>query len=220
MQRIVLVALAGALIAGAGILHGQLSDRWGNPEELFAIARKVHDVKAQLGDWSSREFKLDANQLKVGEIVDHIFREYVHRSTGERVSILLICGRPGAISVHTPDVCYQGAGYVMGQRVPYLVRPGPAERPAEFWAAPFTKHPDPEPLHILWSWSAGNVWMAPDHPRLVFYRDRALFKLYVIRRAQELEGPVVDEATKSFLRDLLPELKRALGASAGQAPSS
>jgi hypothetical protein len=211
MQRIILVVVAAALVVAGGTIHGTLSDRWGNPEELTATARKVHDVKAQFGDWISREFKLDTAQLKVGEIIDHISREYVHGGTGERLSILLICGRPGAISVHTPDICYQGLGYEMGQRVTYLFRGGPATLPAEFWSAPFNKHPDPEPLHIHWSWSTGNKWIAPDHPRLVFYREKALYKLYVIRRAKQLNGPLIDEATEVFLREFMPELKRALG---------
>ena len=213
MQRTFLVVLAAALIVGGGVLHGMLSDRWGNPEELAQIARRVHALKAEFGDWTSREAKLDAAQLKVGEIVDHTSREYVNRTTGERVSVLLICGRPGAISVHTPDICYQGLGYVMGQRQPFVLRYSETVRPAEMWAAPFVKHPDPEPLQICWAWSTGSVWTAPDHPRLVFYREKALYKLYIIRRAKELNGPVVDDVTQGFLRELMPELKRALGTS-------
>jgi hypothetical protein len=211
MQRTLLVVLAAALIVGGGVLHGMLSDRWGNPEELLQTARRVHDIKAEFGDWTSREHKLDAAQLKVGEIVDHISREYVNRSTGERLSVLVICGRPGAVSVHTPDICYQGLGYVMGHRQPFVLPYSQSTRPAEFWAAPFVKHPDPEPLHICWAWSSGQVWIAPDHPRLFFYREKALYKLYVIRRAKELNGPVVDDVTQAFLREFIPEVKRALG---------
>ena len=40
-----------------------------------------------------------------------VYRRYRNPRTGESVSVLLVCGRGGPISVHTPDVCYAGAGY-------------------------------------------------------------------------------------------------------------
>jgi hypothetical protein len=210
-KRFILVLLAAALIVAAGFFHGQFTHRWGDSQALVIAAKRVHEINERVGDWVGRPLTIDEKQLKIAEIVDYISRQYTHRITGEQVGLLLICGRPGAIAVHTPDICYQGIGYVMGQRSSYVARGIGSGVPSEFWVAPFVKEPDPVPLHILWGWSDGGRWLSPDHPRLVFYRSPALYKLYLTRQTKELKGPLVDDAMYAFLKDFLPEVQRVFG---------
>src|SRR5436305_14462199 len=98
----------------------------------------------------------------------YLMRSYVNRRTYGSVQVLIICGAPGPTSVHTPDVCYRGAGFSMqGQAVRHIEKRKNAVTPVELWTADFhrsqgllTQH-----LRIYWTWSAKGEWVAPGNPR-------------------------------------------------------
>lgn len=210
MYRIIMTVVAAILILAAGFLHGRIIDRWGDSHEMTEAVAKLQNLNPSFGDWVSQDVEANPRHLQVAEINGHVYRQYANKSSGERVSILLICGKPGPISVHTPDVCYEGAGYKMGTKSAQAMRNITSSRAPEFWTARFTKEPHPVPLNILWGWSTGGLWSAPDNPRLVFFRSKVLYKLYVIREAKGLDTPVIDETTSSFLKDFYPVLQKAL----------
>lgn len=210
MNRILITLLAASLILGAGLLHGKIIDRWGDSHEMNDAVARLQNLPASFGEWTSQAYELNPRHLQVAEIKGYVTRQYVHKRSGERISILLICGRPGPISVHTPDVCYQGAGYKMGTKVKQMQKDPGTSQVSEFWAARFTKEPQPAPLNILWTWSDGGRWIAPDNPRLQFYRSKVLFKMYFSREAKSLNAPVVDEVTQSFMTEFFPVLQKTL----------
>jgi hypothetical protein len=159
------------------------------------------------GIWEGRALEIDAAQLAQAEVVGHCSRRYVNHRTGQEVTILLICGQHGPISVHTPDICYAGAGYAM-HGAPELHRAGSG---AEFHTARFAKTgANPDPLRIFWAWSDGGPLAAPENPRLAFARAGALYKLYVIRRMGSIEEPLDTDPCLDFLKALLPELNKCL----------
>jgi exosortase len=209
MQTKALV-LAGILLAAAGAWHGFLSDRWGESSKLLEARGRLRRVSTRLGDWTAEPLLVDARALRLAEVNGYISRMYTHAITREQVSILLICGRPGPISVHTPDVCYEGAGYRMGLRREVTFDKMLPE-PSEFWSAYFYKGRNPEPLHILWGWKDGPGWRAPGSPRLTFLGSEALYKLYVLRQMDTTPPAATDETVNRFLELLLPELERSLG---------
>lgn len=57
---------------------------------------------------------------------------YVHRTNGRAAAAMLMCGRPGPIAVHTPDVCYPGAGYRQVGPRKIIDVPAPAEPNSPF----------------------------------------------------------------------------------------
>ena len=67
--------------------------------------------------------------------VGQISRVYTNPTKGLTVSVLLLCGLPGNISTHTPDVCYPGAGYTLGNGERFVHRYGVPEQAAEFQTA-------------------------------------------------------------------------------------
>jgi hypothetical protein len=146
------------------------------------------------------------------------WRRYTNARTGDVVSVLLVCGRPGPMAAHTPDVCYGGAGYEMvGQPVRRTYRPTDAG-PAEFWTARFHKPSDPlgGQLRIYWSWNARGDWEAADNARLAFAGAGALYKIYVICEASAAgAAPEDDDPGKPFLDLALPSLEKALFPKAG-----
>jgi exosortase len=203
--------LALALVLLQGLVHGWWTDRWTVSEEPGVSAARLADVPLTVGEWDGEALALDPHHQAIGEIRGYLLRRYVHRSRKTVLSVLLVCGRPGPISVHTPDVCYRGSGFAPD---------APPERrtvetdapPAEFWTATFRQRDavPPTRLCIFWAWNDKAGWRAVDYPRLTFARAPALYKLYVVRETAAADAnddalPVVD-----FLQALLPALDKAL----------
>jgi hypothetical protein len=112
--------------------------------------------------------------------------------------------------VHTPDVCYGGAGYEMlGAPARCEVAPAGGGPPAEFWVARFRKEGlgERHQLRIFWAWRPwGGAWQAADNPRLAFGRVPALCKLYVVREMTSPDEPLEDDPALGLIRLLLTDL--------------
>jgi hypothetical protein len=163
-----------------------------------------------VGDWDGRAGELDERQKKVAELSGDSVCEYVNRRTGGVVSTLLVCGRPGPVSVHAPEFCYAGIGYELAGtpvrwRDPYLAG-------VELWVSDFHKPRaiSPDRLRIFYAWSANGEWSAPESPRLAYFREPALYKLYVTRKMLQAEEPLEDDPAVDFLRVFLPQLQKSV----------
>jgi len=211
-MRMLPLALACVLLAASGIVHGLWTDRWGPSADLHAAAARCNDLPKDLGDWEGRDTEMDARQLEVAEVVGHVSRMYTHRRTGQQISLLLICGRPGPISLHPPEVCYTGVGYEdAGGHSHCRVPTSRGDDVAEFETACFAKSgPVPEQLRVLWSWSDMGPWQVPQNPRITFARSRVLYKLYVVRRMARTDEPIDEDPCLGFLRVLIPKLEQCL----------
>lgn len=207
-----LLAASAALIAGATVVHGLRTDRWGRAAVLDEAAKALKRVPARLDEWQGTDVELDDRQLQVGEIDSYLAREYVHLPSGRRATVLVLCGRPGAIGAHTPDICYQGAGFSMAGATGRRDLKGAAV-PAEFATATAAKAgPPPEALSIWWSWSDKlEKWEAPARDaRWRFAWSPVLFKMYVVRRIApgRAEPPEDLEAASALAARLAAALSR------------
>ncbi len=211
MMRVFLYATGFLLLATSGVLHGLLINRWGSSGELKAAVARCEDVAMNVGDWEAQATTLDARQLAVADIGGHMSRRYTNRITKQTVTVLLLCGRPGPLAVHTPDVCYRSSGYeVVGNPAKRLCGSSEAG-PAEFWTAPFKKPGvAPEPLRIFWAWNDGKAWTASENPRWSFARSAYLYKLYVMHSLSSTDEPLDEDLCLEFLQVLVPELQRRL----------
>lgn len=214
MTKTLPVWIALLLVIGAGVVDCLWTNRWAVSQELKTAVTRLEDFPLKVGDWDGQSQEIDARQLEIGEIAGYASYRFVNRRTGEVLSVLLVCGLPGPISVHTPDVCYRGAGYEPTGAVskrPLEKTEGP---PAEFWAANFSK-PNAgaaNHLRILWAWSTGSGWQAVDNPRAAFpgYRNAFLYKLYVVRPLARPDEALSKDASQEFLKLLLPRLQQTL----------
>jgi hypothetical protein len=139
-------------------------------------------------------------------------RRYTHKN--QAATVLLMCGRAGRMSVHTPEICYQGLGYqVVETPVRQRVDFG-GSRKGEFWTARFTKDMGPTgDLRLFWAWSPDGAWHAPSSPRWQFRGRPFLYKLYVV---QDVGQDQPSEPGIEFLQQLLPELDKVLFAEGGR----
>jgi len=210
-SRTLPLAAGLAVLVAAGLVHGLWSNRWGDNRDLEAAAGRLRAIPLDVAGWKGHEKKIDADRIGRAEAVAYLHRTHVGPG-GRAVSVVLLCGRFGPLSVHTPDVCYGGAGYQMlGQPTRHRLRLDDGTT-VEFWTARFQKPDDyaAPPLRILWTWSAGKDWLAPSMPRWTFRMEPVLFKLYVAREMATAEEPLETDPCLEFLRAWLPRADDAL----------
>jgi hypothetical protein len=207
------VLLSLTTVVALGVGYGLATDRWGASDELSQALGGLGRVPATFGDWVGEDVPFEAEDMARVGIKGSVFRRYRHVRTGEVVSFLLVCGRGGPISVHTPDVCYAGAGYrqVADERKK-SVESG-EDRKEEFWVARFGKRGGvvPTQLEVYWAWSRdGRTWQAPENPRLTLARSAALYKLYVVREFVPETRFETKDSCQEFLRRALPVIRQSL----------
>lgn len=214
MRSAVSPLLAGLVILVAlGVAHGLVTDRWAPSGQLEDALATLDRVPVAYGDWSSEELKYDPDALTRAGIKGCVFRRYRNPRTREAVAVLLVCGRGGPISVHTPEVCYAGAGYrPTTDAVQKEIDLGEG-RKHTFRVMRFTQ-PDgvaQTQLEIYLAWSRdGRTWEAPQNPRLHLARAPALYKLYVVREFLPKTRAESIDSCQAFLRQALPDLGQTL----------
>lgn len=213
LKRYFPIAIVAAMILGSGYAHAVWTDRWTVSPAVQNSVKRLSKVPHRLGTWEGSDREMDPRQLAQAGAVGHVARTFENSSDQSKVMVLLMCGRAGPMSVHSPDICYRGAGFVLdGQPAQYLVPFEPKGRTAEVMRANFTKQDGAETqrLRIYWTWLGKDRWQAPNSPRGHFSGQTALYKLYVIREFTQPEAKVDEEACQDFLQRLFPALDTAL----------
>jgi hypothetical protein len=208
MNRLSALA-ASLLLIATGLLHGWWTDRWSASPAIVDMVRKLDTVSSTLGPWQARTLPLDAAEMAQAGYAGASWRLYKNEQSGSAISVLLVCGRPGRVSVHTPEVCYPGAGFSMlGEPRRTTFRSGTSS-PCEFLNARFgvKKAGVEERLQVYWAWSGDGTWTAPENPRRAFAALPVLLKLYAVREVPMDDRDISGEMNE-FMNRLLPELDR------------
>jgi hypothetical protein len=221
MRKLVPLVTGLVIVVAAGVVHGIWTDRWKLSDEPEASGSRLNNVAWNLGEkeslWEGEEgTELDSEALAIGEISHYMNRLYVKKATGQRVSVLIVCGRPGPIAQHTPDICMGGEGYEpVGGLHKHVARLDSKGASGEFIYGNFyqvhTGGAAPGPARrVFWSWNATGNWTAPQSPRWTFGRYPALYKIYLQYVMVGDELKLEDDPAMDLAKVLLPELKRAL----------
>ena len=201
MIKAVLVFFGCAvMIGGSAYRNGRFSsDDSSAAMALSFAAERVAGLPHSFGEWSGEDFPVtDVDAMRRGGAVEFMSRVYRRRKNEEPMSVLLVCGKPGPLSVHTPDVCYAGASFAPD---PNQQRLSLTERDEFTWQS-FTSSVDGRPdLEIAWSWTVDGRWSCPVSPRIKFGREPFLYKVYVARRLRGKRQPSPE--IQSFLRSLV-----------------
>jgi hypothetical protein len=202
--------VAIVILLFSGLCHGLLTARWvegDGPTDMNPVLAQVPNV---VGDWQGAP--LEEYKLQSPGYQGWLARRYTNRRTRDSVTILLMCGPPGLVSIHTPDVCYGASGYEVEKPTRHSITLTASAEEAVFYAANLVKSKSAESssLRIYWAWNnAAGPWTVSDNPRLTFAGRQTLYKLYVIR---DITGarPPQQEPCVDFLRAFLPEAQRVL----------
>jgi hypothetical protein len=211
MKRFYPVVAALAVVLITGVVHGLWTDRWA-PEHgpVHDAAARLDQLPMTLGDWEGQTVEIDPRDLE--SISGYLCRRYVNRRDHHEVSVFLVCGRPGPVAIHTPDLCYQASGYEVGPRATYTREPGADSPAAAFFTAQCRKVKATEQtrLRIFWSWYAGGTWQVADNPRLTFARHPVLYKLYLVHKTYTANEAFAEDPCTDLMKQLLPELERSV----------
>ncbi|HEV3262991.1 MAG TPA: exosortase-associated EpsI family protein [Gemmataceae bacterium] len=213
MWRTVPIPAAVCLLIGYGLAEGLWTNRWVHSGAIESAVARLAEVPLTIGDWDATAKELSPREVEAGQIDGYLSREYVNRQTRTAVSVLIVCGRPGPIAVHSPEVCYAGAGYqVAAEPVKHAVTVAATGESATFKTARFLSPENalPDPLRIFWAWTGDGVWKAPDNPRLQFAGSPVLYKLYVVRHTGNGDASLDKEPALKLVQLLLPELQKSL----------
>ncbi|QDU24147.1 hypothetical protein ETAA1_61610 [Urbifossiella limnaea] len=206
------VLVGALLVGGLGAVHGVSTDRWGPSGQLQEASASLDRLPPAFGDWTGEDVPYEPEDMARAGIHRCVVRLYTNRRTREAVSALVVCGRGGPISVHTPDVCYSAGGYrqVTDATVRTVVAGGGTH---PFRVARFakTEGASPAQLEVFWAWSRdGQGWDAPDNPRVTLARAPALYKFYVVREFLPGTRAEAADVCGAFLARAIPEFRAAL----------
>jgi hypothetical protein len=213
LQRLAMIA-AILLVVLSGVIQGIWTERWQASGARQEAASRLGRVPLTVGDWEGKDLSVDPQAFAQARLDGFLWRRYQNAVTGEVVSLLLVCGPPGPVAAHTPDLCYSGQGNEM------LDQPGrrtygtsSAAEPATFWSARFSRPSDPfgGQLRISWSFNARGAWTTPDSARWAFAGIPVLYKLYVLCDVRPAGlGQEEGDPAKAFLEVAIPEVDKAL----------
>lgn len=201
LRLVVLGALAGAVTIGSAVLYGRISNRWGIDSRLQAASQRLDSFPERIGPWRVAEEKsLDDNAARILECQGYVYRRYVHESTGDSVTLAILLGPAGPMSVHDPEICYASRMYVAAEgRSQVLIDANGAKQ--AFWLATLrSKEVAGREIRVYFSWHDGARWRAPARPRFAFLGSPYLYKMQLIATAPAKSTASAD-AGRRFLDD-------------------
>ena len=200
--------VAVGILLAAGVVHGRWTGRWVASRDLEAAVARLEAVPDRIGEWTGRPFDLDSRQIERAGIAGYVARRFEAKGR-DPLTVLLVCGPPGPISVHTPEVCYRGAGYEpeafpVASDVAY----GASGKKARLLEVVYRKPSaaGPSALRVAWTFRGNSPWDSPTNPRLSYATQKSLYKLYLIQDLAPGDESRGQAAVEDFARVLLPAL--------------
>ncbi len=205
------------VLAVGTLIEGKLSDRWGreSSDKLIEFTNRLAEVPKEFGDWTGVDDPIDEAEFKASNCTGYVSRTYSNKD-GQRVNVYLVAGSARHVTIHTPDWCYVGAGYVMEdepQQYTLQDAPGLPSLP-EFLTTRFLKEDTLATHHIriFWSFSDDGNWRGPRMPKPAFAGRPAMYKIYMITELDNTTVPASIEGnpTLQFSRAFLPLINKVL----------
>jgi hypothetical protein len=210
--RILLFIVAVALLASIGIAHGVVTGRWGESAELLAACDKLQATTIDVDGWKSAPAPIDQRQLDVAGARASMSRLYQKADGTAAVSVTVLCGRHGPISLHPPTVCFTGAGMSQVGAVQSETM-GIGAAKGTFSQADFASNAVGDPnRRTWWAWSNdGQKWTTPKSPRIEFASSNYLYKIYFITPVEkDGSGSGTSQAVSTFMTSYLTNFSEAM----------
>lgn len=204
MWPLLVVVVALAAVGLSDLLTAPL----GSSATARETQRRFVAFPTAIGSWTGTETTLSERQLAIAQAQAHLSRTYTRSVPPAAVSVLVLFGDSGPLGAHTPEVCYEGAGFRQVTNSEKRTVPGTS---AEFWTAKFeASGVPPATVEVVWGWGADGTWKAAENPRLEFANRREIYKLYVSRVVPVRPEPTDRNSLDEFLVPFLQEFQDAL----------
>lgn len=185
------ILLCFALLGAGALVHGATTHRWSALAPEPGRSDRLHGHAVRLGDFQAEDVPSD---LPLKERSVATCRRYFSSARNQFVLVTVISGPAGAVSTHTPDVCYPASGYKTVREPKRETIDLPDGGKAGYYVAEFERKTATatERYRVRWAWSADGVWAAPERPRFEYLRVPELFKLYVVTPVTDPDAPAED----------------------------
>ena len=197
-------------LLGAGGTDAVLNRGLQDPAAAEAAAARLATIPDQIGHWTSTPESIDEREKRAAGIVGSMRRTYRNTENGYTVSLTVLCGAAGPMSVHPPTACFEGVGYELSSGPSVMTVSDLEGNQASFNRAAFrpARSPLSDVVRVFWGWSTDGAWTAPANPRLVFRGQPYLYKLYAVDRSLLQTDDL--EQSESFLKEALPLIRKGL----------
>lgn len=202
LLALIVVGLIG-ISAVVGVVHGRLTNRWGPQPDMLDAARRLESMPLDIEGWKATDHELDERVREMLQCKGHLNRVYENVKTGQRVSVVVLLGPAGPISVHTPEICYSSRDYsITSDRTNHQV-----DEQQDLWDLRLkSNRAGAATLRVLYGWTNDGNWHANDNPRFEYGGRPLLYKI-------QLAGPEPvgeTDACQDFLKAFLPVLRKHL----------
>lgn len=198
------------------VASGVAQRRWAESgESLRQAVARLDNLPDTVGDWKlNQKYTIPERQLEIGEIDGYQSRTYVNETDGKSVNVIIVCGRAGPISVHTPDICFQGQGMrrLRNQEKTEIQAEG-SKSIGECWHCDFAKPNAASAIGVgtFWTWTADGDWSAPTYPRVAFAGKPFLYKMYVTHAVKiSADQSTQDNPAREFMAEWIPAVNDVL----------
>lgn len=195
----------------SGLLHGHMTQRWGQDSLLLAAAAHLQQFPIEVPGWRLQDtMELPPEALEMLQCPAYLQRLYVHEATGQAVNLAVLVGPAGPMSVHTPEICYPSRDYAILQareRVNVPVGDGQTD---QFWALTLgSPGVHGGRVRVYYGWHAGAGWQAPEQPRFSLAGRPFLYKLQLAATLPR-EDTAARDPCAEFLDSFLPQFHQHL----------
>jgi hypothetical protein len=211
MKNFVIGTLAVSVITvAAGMMQGSLSNRWGTSNSLRRAGDKLETLPSSFSVWEmKRSDKLENDALNQLQPAGYIQRAYLNRNNGAVITVTVLVGSSGPMSVHIPEICLGGRNHQpVGQRQKIAI-PG-KDGEDTFWKTTFQLNGvDAQMQNVYYAWRSGDHWVAAENPRYSFATKPFLYKIQLASRVPAEKSGESESAADpglQFLGDFLPVL--------------
>jgi hypothetical protein len=200
--RPIVLLLGGILLIVGAVVHGATTHRWAGFQPGAERSEKLHNLVIETGDYQA---EVIPNDLPLKEKSTATCRRYFSPSRSQYMIVSMITGPAGAVTTHTPDVCYPASGYKLVKAVRRETIDLPGNMKANYYVADFEKKTatSVERQRVRWMWSNSGNWEAPERPRLKYLDLADVAKLYIVTPITESEPQDESLAARQFITAVL-----------------
>jgi len=204
------ISIAVLLVStiATGWLQGSLANRWGPPPTTNKAADELHRaLLPEVGNWRVRhEGEISRDVLEMLQSPASIFRVYEHQQTGDLITLMVVLGPTGPISVHTPEICYSSRDYTLdGERHKIVLKNNQGDDHT-LWDLSLKSNREGTPLRVLYGWTSGTHWDAAQYARYSYGALPHLYKLQLTVSTSSVARSSDFDPARDFLVNFLPQL--------------
>jgi hypothetical protein len=216
------VALLVLITCTAGWLQGNMTNRFGMPEDMNEGAQKLANLKKLLESkepfGERKEWTWVSSTDMTNTVVETLeCQGYINASfknsevPGLQINGFIIIGPPGPVAVHTPEICYSSQDYdITDERERVRIFPKSLQED-EFWGLTLrSKEVNADILRVYYSWTNLGPWTAPDIPRITYGGGSKLYKMQLAVKLPADSKLEQGDACQDFLRAFLPVVNAQL----------